>query len=153
MQVRKLMLEQYKKEWEEITSRFSAENRNFYDEYGLDFENMQKAFTLDEVQVYVDNDIANSPQPAREDYHINMLTKLARLYANTVFLMLRTEVNRRSFFLDKEAFYDKAIDTLKNRYHNSTAYPCNRVNPKFMSTGGGDGGGVTLQDDNLVTTS
>lgn len=143
MQVRNLMLYEYQKQWEENVSRLQLQNLQFYNDFGLDFENMEQAFTIDEVQVYVDNDIKNSELPDREDYHIKMLSKLARLYANTVFLMLRQELNRRSYILDKEAFYQKAIASLKNRYNNNTAYPCNDSNRQFMSAKEGGGGFFT----------
>lgn len=146
MQVRNLMLDQYQKQWQENVSKLSLKDLQFYNDYGLDFENMEEAFTIDEVQVYVDNDIESSELPDREDYHIKMLSRLARLYANTVFLMLREERNRRSYTLDREGFYDKAIVSLKNRYDNNTAYPCNASNRNFMPAKGGGGGFFTTDD-------
>src|SRR6185312_34412 len=97
MQVRNVMLDQYQKQWQENVSKLPLDDLQFYNEYGLDFETMEEAFTIDEVQVYVDKDIESSELPDREDYHIKMLSKLARLYANTVFLMLREEWNRSNY--------------------------------------------------------
>jgi len=141
------MLDQYQKQWQENVSKLPLDDLQFYNEYGLDFETMEEAFTIDEVQVYVDKDIESSELPDREDYHIKMLSKLARLYANTVFLMLREEWNRSNYALDREGFYDKAIVSLKNRYNNITAYPCNASSRNFIPAKGGDGGFTT--DDTM----